>query len=111
MCCFPCTYDIGPQSQLWELASQESEKVEPPPYTCLPVPGTLYRSDIMTTIENAVALYDKELRELSLKLHGAHTSGSFLIDIVLTSGSDHPELGFKELCAFLSVLFDPFKIR
>ena len=105
MCCIPCIYGADPQGHLWKLDSQESEKVEPPPYSCIPVPrSTLYRPEIMTTIESSIALYDKELRELSLKLHGTLISGVFLVDTVLISGSDHPELGFKELCAPSSVL-------
>ena len=46
---------------------------KPPSYNSLSDP-TIYRPDVMKTIEEQILLLDSELRELSLKIHGMSPS-------------------------------------
>ena len=73
---------------------------KPPSYNSLSDP-TIYRPDVMKTIEEQILLLDSELRELSLKIHGMLPSFRNNISLrkhksFLTIWADRPELAFQE---------------
>lgn len=87
MSSIPCIFEPILNGPLWELGSRDSEQSEPPPYSAIAEPSSLYRSDVLDTIEDTVASYDGELRDLSLKLHGRTTflQISITIDFLVTN--------------------------
>lgn len=62
----------------------------------------IYKPDVYELINKKISELDKELRELSLDIHGASDciSLSHATDDtdLLSSSADHPELKFEEQC-------------
>ena len=57
--------------------------------------GSMLSDEIIQTIESKVDELSEELRELSLKIHGAFTS-PLTTASGLQCSAGHPELGFEE---------------
>ncbi|KAL5512898.1 hypothetical protein ACEPAH_3296 [Sanghuangporus vaninii] len=80
-CPFCCSYVSGTvtkETPSWAL--DMPEETGPPPYA-VAYGESIYRPDVMNTIEKEITSLDDELRDLNLKIH------------------DHPEIGFQEFYA------------
>ncbi|OCB91848.1 hypothetical protein A7U60_g866 [Sanghuangporus baumii] len=81
ICPFCCSYVSGTDTKetpSWAL--DMPEETGPPPYA-VAFGESIYRPEVMNTIEKEITSLDDELRDLNLKIH------------------DHPEIGFQEFYA------------